>query len=96
MYKLEKVNQMKDAHVVFIDGSIYICQSRFEAEEFLADEKSEEWKADFEQGFITSGELLDVTRHYGKSYMKLTDFVAGLNEFEAKIALLNFLIQEIK
>lgn len=96
MYELEKINQMKEAHVVFIDGSIYLFQSRFEAEEFLEKEKSEEWKKDFEQGFITIGELGDITRHYGKYYMKLSDFVAGLNEFEAKITLLNLLIREIE
>lgn len=96
MYKLEKINQMKEAHVVFIDGGIYLFQSRFEAEEYLEKEKYEEWKKDFEQGFITIGELGDITRHYGKYYMKLSDFVAGLNEFEAKITLLNLLIREIE
>jgi hypothetical protein len=63
------------------------------AEFYLEKKKYDEWKKDWENGYITTGELLDITRHYGTYYMKLTDYVASLNELEAKMALLNLFMQ---
>lgn len=87
------IHTMKEAYVVIVNDTISIFLSRRMAEFYLKRKKYDEWKKDWEKGFITTEELNDITRHYGKDYMKLTDYVASLNELEAKMALLELMIQ---
>ena len=96
MKTIQNLSLMKEAYVVTINNTINLFPSRFDAEAYLEKEKYDELKNEWEQGYITTAELSDMTRYLGKYYMKLTDFVASLNELEAKTTLLNLLMQEIE
>lgn len=93
MKLISSIPLVKEAYVVTINDILHIFTSKRGAESYLIEEKYDEWYEAWENGFIATPECHDVTRYYGIYYMKLTDYVASLNELEAKMALLNLFMQ---
>ena len=96
MTNISKINMMKDAYVVILDGDLNLFSSIDSAESFLKKEMDEELENMYAEGYITLNERNDIKRFHGEKYMKLTDYVNGLNELEAKMLLMCELVEDIK
>lgn len=83
MMNINGINRVKETYVVNLDNIPDFFPTRQSAESFLKEELEESSRL----GYITRDERNDVKRFYGTKYMKLTDYIASMNEFEAKMAL---------
>ena len=93
MKLISNIPLVKEAYVVTIHDTLHIFTSKNGAESYLIKEMYDTWYEAWKNGLITTAERRDVTWFYGIYYMKLTDYVASLNELEAKMALLNLFMQ---
>ena len=94
MTNINDINRVKETYVVILDNIPDCFPTRQSAESFLMEELKEELEESFRLGYITRDEYNDVKRFYGTKYMKLTDYIASMNEFEAKMALAVWIAEE--